>query len=166
MPESPIEIVFTFTREEYIRAIRRHYSTRMHVIRDVIGGLVAIAAGVCFLRWGNYAVLGWFPLIAGLILLAIVAYVLLLLPALIYRSDPKLKNEYRLSFSEEEIRFQTDDINSVLKWPLYHSWIDDDDFYILYHGKRNLSVIPRRAFSSAEDDARFAKLLTQKIRPA
>ncbi|MEP7076623.1 MAG: YcxB family protein [Acidobacteriota bacterium] len=165
MPESPIKVVFTYRREEYMRAIRRHHRRRMHLIQDGIVGVVALASGLYLLSLGD-SIFGWIALITSLMLAAMVAYALLLLPALIYRWDPKLKNEYRLSFSDDEIVFQTDDIDSVLKWTLYHSWMGDDDFYILYHGKRDLTVLPRRAFTSPEDDTRFAKLLTQKLPPA
>ena len=70
---------------------------------------------------------------------------MLLLPHIIYSSQPKLAKEYALSFADDCIRFKTEDIDSTVQWSLYHAWLSDDQFYILYHGKRNLTVIPRRA---------------------
>jgi len=83
---------------------------------------------------------------------------------MIYNSQPKLKDEYCLVFSDDGIRFKTDNIDSVLQWPIYQSWISDDDYYIMYHGKRDLSVIPRRALAEG-DDARLREFLTERIGP-
>ena len=102
----------------------------------------------------------------GAVLLALVAYALLLLPTLIYRSQPKLKSEYRLIFSDDGIGFKTDEIDSMLKWSIYHSWLRDDEFYIMYHGKRDLSVVPRRVLTSQDNDERFSNLLKRKIGPS
>ena len=110
-------------------------------------------------------VFGWIVIILGLILLLLVAYALLILPILIYRSDPKLKWEYSLDFYDDRIEFKTRGIDSTLQWQLYHSWVDDDEFYILFHGKRNVSVIPRRVLASDDSDERFAELLQRKIGP-
>jgi hypothetical protein len=99
------------------------------------------------------------------VLLLLVAYALLVVPALIYRSDPKLKLEYSLLLYSDRIEFKTDNIDSTLRWQLYHSWLRDDEFYILYHGKRNVTVIPCRALNSNDSDQRFAELLRQKIGP-
>jgi len=159
-----IEIVFTLSRDEYMRAIRRHYKSHLHTTRDLAIGIVATAVGL-ILVWSGF-VFAWVMVATSVVLLAAVVYALFILPALIYRSEPKLKSEYRMRFSEEDIGFQTDDMDSIIKWSLYQSWISDGDFYVMYYGKRSLSVIPRRAFHSKDEDARFADLLTRKIRPA
>ena len=80
------------------------------------------------------------------------------------RSQPKLKDEYSLTFADDGIGFKTSSIDSTLQWSLYQSWLSDDDFYIMYHGKRDLSVIPRRTLSD-KDDERLRQMLTEKIGP-
>lgn len=101
-------------------------------------------------------------MVAGGFLLALVIYAICLLPYMIYRYQPKLKSEYHLQFRDDAIGFQTDEIDSELKWSIYHSWLRDAEFYILYHGKRDVSVIPRRALSDHADD-RLADLLSLHI---
>lgn len=161
----PIVTNFTFTRDEYVLAMRRHYKTALNVRRDVIAGIVAIAFGLYFtltsMGWVAWVLLG-----AGAVLLALVAYAIFLLPIMIYNSQPKLKNEYRLSFSDEGIEFKTDAIDSTLQWSLYQSWLRDNDFYIMYHGKRDLSVIPRRALTTDDADRRLKEMLENHIGPA
>lgn len=166
MEIEPIKAVFTYMRDEYIRAMRRHYRTNIHVYRDIGLGIVMAAVGL----WGLYAPYGnklysLVVLIPGLVLLLLVAYALFVSPILIYRSYPKLRSEYSLTFYDDRIEFKTENVDSNLGWQLYHSWLRDDEFYILYHGKRNLSVIPRRVLTSPGDDERFAEILRQKIGP-
>jgi hypothetical protein len=162
----PIRATYTFTRDEYLRALRRHYRSRIHVYRDLVlaAFLIVLGAYLVYSSPPNW-LFGWFLIALGLILLLMVAYALVILPALIFRSDPKLKWEYSLTFDDDKIEFKTNNIDSTLGWQLYHSWLRDDEFYILYHGKRDLSVIPRRVLSHDNSDERFAELLTRKIGP-
>jgi len=163
MNAEPINVVYTYTRDEYLRAIRRHYKSKLSVWRDLILAGVLILIGAAALYFTYEANFGWLLIVLGLILILIVVYGLVILPVLIYRADPKLKWEYSLSFYEDRIEFKTNAIDSTLQWPLYHSWVRDDEFCILYHGKRNLTVIPRRSLASDNSDERLAKLLQRKI---
>ena len=166
MNDESVKAVFTYTRDEYIRAIRRHYKTNIHLFRDLaIGSLTVLMGALTMYFSPPNLFFGGFIVILGLALFLILMYGFLILPALLYRSDPKLKWEYTLTFSDDKIEFKTNDIDSTLQWPLYHSWLRDDEFYILYHGKRNLSVIPRRALTSGDSDERLVELLKRKIGP-
>jgi hypothetical protein len=161
-----IEAVFKYRPDEYVRAMRRHFKTKLSVGRDIVVGVFAIAAGLYVYQSTRNTILTFGLVAVGAVLLAMVGYAVLILPSLVYRSQPKLKSEYTLTFSDDAIRFKTDEIDSVLKWSLYHSWLRDDEFYILYHGKRDLSVVPRRVLASPETDGQLASLLTSKIGPA
>jgi hypothetical protein len=138
----------------------------MNVRRDVIAGIAAIAVGSYLIVSSHVGWIAWLFLAAGAVLLALVAYAIFLLPRMIYNSQPKLKNEYRLSFSDDGIGFKTDGIDSTLQWSLYQSWLSDNDFYIMYHGKRDLSVIPRRALTLGDADRRLQEMLERNIGPA
>ncbi len=142
--------------------MKRHYRSTLKIGRDIIGGLAAIAGGAYMLFTADSGWFGWFLLISGTVLLAMVGYAIFLLPIMIYNSQPKLKDEYSLTFSDDGIGFKTNKIDAVLQWSIYQSWLSDDDFYILYHGKRDVSVIPRRALSGGEDEGLRA-LLSKKI---
>ncbi len=151
-------------RAEYIRAIRRHYHSQLRVTRDIAGGLIAITGGLYLLLASEQAAMAWILITAGTTLLALVGYALFLLPSMLYRSQPKLQSEYRLHFADNGIGFQTTDIDAQLQWTMYHSWLCDDEFYILYHGTRDLSVIPRRSLTDEENE-RFTALLQRNIGP-
>ena len=145
-------ITFTYRRDEYIQAIRRHYLLTLQLRRDIIAGLLGICLGLYLTFVIKIGWIGWLVIAVGIILLTMLAYAIFLLPLLIYQSQPKLKDEYRLSFSEGGIDFKTSQIDSKLQWSLYHSWRLDPKFYILYYGKRELTVIPRRALDVSADN--------------
>ncbi|NEQ55650.1 MAG: YcxB family protein [Leptolyngbya sp. SIO3F4] len=109
--------------------------------------------------------IGWLVMIVGAILLAMIGYALFLLPLLVYRSQPKLKAEYSLGFSESGIDFKTNQVDSKLQWSLYQSWWSDSDFYILYYGKRDLTVIPRRVLDESAEQRLQDLLLSQLGKP-
>lgn len=163
MPDS-VRANFTITRDEYVRAIRRYYKTELRLKRDVAGSVIAIVAGIWVLQTSMMPAFGWMLIVLGCGLFVLVVYATFYLPYVIYRSQPKLKYEYRLEFREDGIAFHTDEMASELKWSIYHSWLRDDEFYILHYGKRDISVIPRRALSTGADD-QLAELLAEIIGP-
>jgi hypothetical protein len=126
---------------------------------------LAVAAGLSWVVYSSPDWIGWLSLGFGAVLLTMVAYVTFLLPRIVYHSQPKLKSEYRLSFSDEGILFKTDNIDATLQWSLYQSWRSDEEFYILYHGKRDLSVVPRRVLRTEDADRHFREMLERNIGP-
>ena len=145
--------------------MKRHYNRKLAVRRDICASSLAIVGGIYLILSSNSVWVGWLLLIPGAILLLMIGYALFLLPRLIYNSQSKLKQEYTLKFSDAGIAFKTSSIDSNLQWSHYQSWLSDDDFYILYHGARDLSVIPRRAIAKG-DDERLRQYFTRMVGPA
>ncbi|MEM6255161.1 MAG: YcxB family protein [Cyanobacteria bacterium P01_D01_bin.156] len=160
--QTPVSATFTYQRDEYIRAVRYHYKTILHLRRDTIAAVASIILGLYLVAIAQISWLGWLVLCMGLVLLAMMGYALFLLPIIIYRGQPKLKDSYSLRFSEEGIDFKTQQIDSTLQWSLYHTWRLTPEFYILYYGKREFTIIPRRVFSPTDDD-RLQALLHQQL---
>lgn len=157
-----IQATFTITQGEYTRAIREHYRSKVSLKRDILGGLLTVSIGLYFLLTTDESLAAWLLIVPGLSLLGIVALVLWILPTLLYRTQPKLRNEYRLHFDNSGIHFETTNIKAQLDWNCYHSWHGDKEFFVLYHGKRDLTVIPRRSMTADGAD-HFAALLERKI---
>jgi len=161
MPDS-ISVTFTYAASEYVRAIRRHYWAMLRVIRSLIIAVVAVVGGILLVGFTDTDWIGYCLVVVGMVLLAMTFFALFVLPRRIYRSDPKLRNQYALTFSDDAIHFKTLDIDSTLQWSLYHSWSLDDEFYVLYHGKRDLTVIPKRTLSDRDDEL-FRGMLRRQI---
>ena len=85
-----------------------------------------------------------------------------ILPHRRFRADPRFKSEYLLRFSEDGIEFHTDDIDAKIKWGIYKKTLETKRFYLLSDGASTLTVIPKRAFTNAQESV-FRKMLDTKV---
>ncbi len=94
-------------------------------------------------------------------LMLVVAFALI--PAITFRSQPKFRYEYSLTFSPQGIRFRTTHIDSDLKWGMYTSALVDTYSFILYYGTQQFTVIPKRVFQDVPQRQTFELLLMQNV---
>jgi len=158
-----IHLTFRYTERDYLRAARANAASRARLWLDIPALVVSAFVGIYFLRspgthWYGAGMLG---LSALLILMFVAAFVVI--PRMVFRSDPKFQDEYSLDFSLEGIHFRTDHVDSQLQWSLYSKALIDIYSFVLYHGNRSFTVIPKRAFESADQQAAFEKLVVQNI---
>lgn len=163
MASSTVSLCFRYTERDYVKAMRAHYASRLRLWLDI----PAIAAGVFggFFLW-NYPSQRWLSVVlmgssAILSLMLIAAF--LVIPTLAFRREPKFRDEYSLTFSQESIHFKTEHIDSVLQWNMYSGALIDAHSYVLYYGTGLFSVIPKRAFENADQQRAFKELLAQHI---
>ncbi len=86
-----------------------------------------------------------------------------MIPPLAFRREPKFRDDYLLTFSQEGIHFGTAHVDSHLQWSLYSRALVDAYSYVLYYGSRQFTVIPKRVFQSAEQQQIFEQLLTRYV---
>jgi hypothetical protein len=103
-------------------------------------------------------------LTAGVLFLSILTYAIFINPKRIFRSEPKFRDEYFLSFSNDGIAFKTEHINSNLQWNHYIKFSENREFYYLIYGAFMFTIIPKRAFEDKGNEEQFKKLLIEKIR--
>ena len=161
--DSTIHLAFRYTERDYVRAARANAASRARLWLDIQALLVSAFVGFYFLHstpsyWYGVGMLG---LSALLVLMFVAAFVVI--PRMVFRSDPKFQDEYSLDFSPEGIHFRTDHIDSQLQWSLYSKALIDVYSFVLYYGTRSFTVIPKRVFESAEQEAAFEKLLMQNV---
>jgi YcxB-like protein len=161
--QTTINLKFRYRKDEYFRAIRFHFWKTMKLKLDLVVAVLSGLAGGYLLWIDAVSWISLTALLACLVLLLIVFTALVVVPAQIYKGSQKLKQDYELIFSDEGILFRTSSIDSRLAWDLYKSWIENAEFFILYHGKREFSVIPKRAFENDEEQKRFKELLAGKV---
>lgn len=159
-----INLRFSYTEEEFLAATR-FYMMRStdFLLRLTVCTLYAIAC--IFL-------IVWLELDSSILLLFIVALFipfiiaftyLFLVPRQRFRSDPKFQDEYALQFSDDGIQFKTAQVDALLQWSLYTKVLENERFYILVYGKNMISVVPKRAFTSAHQEAAFNQMLRRKL---
>jgi hypothetical protein len=160
-----VTLTFRYRPSEYVRAINAHQRLRMRIGADVALSLTLLAGGLVALHFGDarYFWLGVVFCAVGLVYPVLSAIMMLVLPRLMVAGNPRLRDEYRLTFSDDGIVFQTVSIDSRLAWSLYTSAAVVRDFYLLYYGRRQFTVIPKRAFENAADMQAFDALLVAHV---
>lgn len=129
----------------------------------LVAGFIGLLVGIRILLLTESRLWALVLIVPSLILRLMIAYIKLVLSNKIYLdAKRKLSSEYWMQFSDDGSRFPYADIDSTIQWSFYCPWLRDDQFFVLYQEGGGCSVIPRRAFSSAEDD-RLTRLLTSTL---
>ena len=143
--------------------MRAHYASHMRLWLDIVILVVAGVTGAYLWQSPNLRRLSLAALtvsgIFGLMLIA--AFVVI--PPLVFRREPKFRDEYSLKFSEEGIHFNTAHIDSQLRWSMYSRALVDSHSYVLYYGTRSFTVIPKRVFQNPEELRTFDELLVRHV---
>src|SRR5262245_158810 len=166
MNQEVIHLEFEYTEAEYMRAahllVLRNSDTLARLIFFFVS-IVALALLLTLLLtdfpwWGTV-------LLTSLFLGTLYYNALVLAPRRYFRGDPKVRDGYALSFSEEGVAFKTQHVDSKLAWSLYTKVIEGSDMYLLVYGKdvRMMTAVPKRVFVSSAQEQAFRELLSRHI---
>jgi hypothetical protein len=162
MPE-PINVRFRYTEASYADGVRRHLANRFRWRRDTPIVAAVVALGAVFLVSGIATIPGAVLVTLGALFLGLLALGWFWIPSRQYRTQPKLRDEYRLTFSDDGIVFMTDHVESNLQWSMFQRVVADERVYLLYYGADVFTVLPRSVFPSGPDEAAFRDLIKRKI---
>ena len=162
----PIQFRFAYTEEEYLRAARLLTLGQKSVMARLIAFLTLLTGGlVLLLIVANIQFPLWWALLAGLAFSAALGYLILFdAPRKYFRGDPKLRDEYLLTFSDEGVQLNTTQIDSKLAWSLYKRVLENKSLYVIVYGDaRMMTVVPKRLFRSANEELQFRELLHRHV---
>ena len=159
MDNSPVSLSFRYLEGDYVRALRADYADRLRLRLDI--GVVVVVGAAGFYLWPSLS--GKVFLVVSIAFAAMLLAAFFVIPPLIFRREPKFRDEYSLTFSPEGIHFQTVHINSQLTWDIYTRALVDAHSYILYYGPRTISVIPKRVFQNNQQQEAFDQLLAEYV---
>jgi len=130
---STVHLSFRYTERDYVRALRAHYKSRLRLPLDIV--VVAALAAIGVYLWPSWW--GIASLVVSVLFLLMLVATFAVIPALAFRREAKLRDDYLLTFSPEGIHFRTAHIDSQL--------------------------IPKRVFGSVGDEQAFEGLLVQYV---
>jgi hypothetical protein len=117
--DETVNLSFRYTENDYLRAVRAHLRTRLRLPLDVlmVVGLAALGA----YEWRSQET-HWYGVTAATVsalfgLLLVAAFTAI--PSLMFRREPKFRDDYSLTFSRAGIHFKTAHIDAQLQWTLY-----------------------------------------------
>lgn len=165
-----VQLSFQYTEEEYLAAIRFYFWHSKALLGRAIVVYALFSVGLVLLPlslgfhppvWINLALVG----IAGLALFH--GYVGDR-PRDYFRGNPKFRDEYHLTLTDAGIEFHTQNMSSMTAWNFYSGVVEGDSFYILVYGNNihSLSIVPKRAFQSSNQETTFRQILRRNVDPA
>ena len=151
MDES-LDLKFKYTEKEYTEAVKWYYSNLLNSKIDIIASLISIFIGSFYWVTGSDSIIFKFLVAIGCLLLIMIIIVLYVNPKRFYKMQPKLHDEYNISFSYEGIIFRTININSTIAWNHYSKVRESKKFFYLIYGKFMFTIIPKRTFINNEQE--------------
>jgi Ca2+/Na+ antiporter len=162
MPDT-VHLHFKYTEEEWVAASRLYMRAQPGVLLRLGAAFLLLALCFVFFALISEVVMSLFLLSMGLVLFIFVLLLVFVLPRQRFRSDPRYEDEFFLEFTDEEIRFHTSQVDSRLSWSLYTRVLENERFYVLVYGKGMISVIPKRAFITTNQEMMFRNLVRRKL---
>jgi YcxB-like protein len=157
-----VDLSFRYAEQDYVRAMRAHYGSRLRLPLDICLTLGLAGLGAYEMRSGSYGFGITLLCVAGIFTLILIA-AFTIIPRIAFHRQPKFRDEYWLKFSPEGIHFRTAQIDSHLQWGMYTSALVDAYSFILYYGSHNFTVIPKRVFHDGSQRQTFERLLAQNV---
>ena len=158
----PVELSFTYTEDEYTSAARAFYARGTDPNFQFYLGLGVVAAALLLAWLAGDPYMGGSVVFAGLVVLAWRLYWRSALRRH-FRRNPKFREAYRLTFTDEGLYFRAGEMESRLGWGFYTGVWETADFYYLVYGKDMFSLVPKRAFRGRRQEAAFRELLRSKL---
>jgi hypothetical protein len=162
--EKIISLRFKYAEEEYVSATRFYLTRAADFWFQLAAGALFVLAGLFLVLLTDLQpVIAFILTFVGVVWLFVWVLALFVMPGQRFRGEPKFKDEYFLQFSDDGIQFKTTQVDALIQWSLYRKVLENDKFYLLIYGKNMLSVIPRRAFAGANEEAAFKEMLGRNL---
>ena len=146
-----ITVRFTYTKDEYVRAVRQYLIATKRINRSSLVLIPAIFALSVFVVFAAPSVGGYLLLGLSLLALAMMLFIYRVQPPRLFARAAKLREPYTLVFSRDDIRFSTPSVSSTLQWHVYARAMESGDFLFLMQKEGPYTIIPKRALE--EDGA-------------
>jgi len=164
-----VQLSFQYAEEEYLAAIRFYFwhskvllgrAIVVYALFSVVMVLLPLSMGFHLPVWANLALIA----ITGVALFH--GYVGDR-PRTYFQGNPKFRDEYHLTLTDAGIEFHTQNMSSMTAWNFYSGVVESDSFYILIYGNNihSLSIVPRRAFQSSNQETIFRQILRRNVDP-
>lgn len=155
-PAGPVVARFRLTASEYgqgMRAIMRRQPTMWGA---PVAGVATLAAGL--------ALAEPMALVLGLVALGIAGASFYVAPALRWKQNLRMGAEQEHTFSGTGISVRAGKERGHLPWGFYSRATETRNVYVLLRNSKQGNFVPKKAFGSPEDEARFRVLVADHLR--
>ncbi|MGG1516928.1 YcxB family protein [Paenibacillus oryzisoli] len=157
-----MKITYKYSEREFTTAMNQIHNFK-RVIFDIVVAVALLVYGLYSLKTDTNQLFAAFIVVISILFFFIIFTRMVVVPRVVFRREPKYKEEYILTFNEDEILFSAGSLKSTIQWDYYKRIKETKDFIYLIYGTRSYSIIPKRAFQNNEEKNEFIKLITAKI---
>lgn len=161
--EEPLRLSFTYTEDEYIKGARLFFERGGDLKFRLYLGLGFFACAL-FIAWlADELFVTAAVVLPTLLVVARYWYVYSVLPRSYFRSNPKFRDPYELTFSDEGILFRSNGVESRLAWDFYLKALETPEYFFLVYGKDMFSLIPKRVLRDRRQESALRELMRRKF---
>ena len=151
-------VTFRLTLADFRSGVRRLtwalWGAKVIAVVTVLAFIGAVAAAL--LAYGVVAVVLF---VGSLVYAAMLGWILVMRPGRQYQRRADVRGEQTFCFSDSDISLTFVSGDSRVKWSYFVGVLETKDSYVLRHPLKQLgTIIPKRAFSDPDVEARFRRL--------
>lgn len=149
---------------DYVAAVRAFFVRDFGLFKTLAGAFLLGAYVFFWLVLMNVSL--FVALVPALIVIwGFVAPLLISGPKRRFLRDPTLSNPFEIEFSDEGILLTAADVAARMSWGYYSRVVETERVYLLLRGTIQMTVIPKKSFTSAAQEANFRRLLKRHLPP-
>jgi hypothetical protein len=157
-----VRLQINYSEKDLLHGYRLHFKRTLRLSLTILISVLSIGLGVFYLGLDRQLQVGYLLLIIPIVLIGILLFIFTVFPRILYKRDGKYDDPYIITFGENGIDFEKKGASTRIDWPAYTKVHQDRNAYILYYGKNDFTIIPRRVFQGSEEEAVFRRLLAVK----
>ena len=163
MTSEAVDLHFTYTEAEIVSALRLSYRRIHRIITKAVISFVAIVIGLIGIMNQSGKLLWYMLFLIGIVMLALYSFAYFYGPRQRVKERPSFSDRYHVTFSNENIIFRTDDVQTQFNWSYYQEAWELSNSYLLLPVDKSFTLIPKRAFSDEEQERSFRLLLNSHL---
>ncbi|GJM78715.1 YcxB family protein [Paenibacillus timonensis] len=157
-----MKLNYQYSEREFITAMNQNLNLK-RLAFDVVLAVGLLVYGFYLISINLAVLLAAFLVALSVLFVFMILVRIIVVPRVVFRREPKYREEYELVFQEDEILFTAGGLDSIIKWDFYKSIRETKDFIYLIYSKNGCSIIPKRAFQNNEEQEIFIKFVRSKI---
>ena len=154
-------VSFRVSLREYVHAVRQ-LAVRLRWVQIFVAVIITVLVGGFAFALGGSVPLGTAFFAVGALYAGLLFWIVGVRPRRQYHRISDLSGDQTYCFSDDEVSWTFASGASHVKWSYFTGLIETKEMFLLRHPTRSLfSFVPKRAFKSPDDEARFRELARQ-----
>lgn len=154
-------VVLTFKYQHYLsKALKTYYlQTLRYRLENIFHVLLLLVLLFVYLNSLSNVVLFW-GLVCLMTMILAKVRMFLIEPAKL-KKDCRYHKDYTFIANDEEIKLQSDDLSTEIKWSMVSKVWEAKEYFFLFFDKRQYWAIPKELFSSKLEVNDFRRMILQ-----